>query len=601
MSRGAIVCVDDERFVLLSLRDQLSRILGADYAIELAESGEEALSLFTELAQDQLEVALIICDQTMPNMGGVELLTQLHRQYPKTLKILLTGLASLNDVIQAVNHANLYRYMTKPWDETDLGLTVREALRSYEQDQQLAEQNQRLQQMNLDLQREISDRRRAEARLAHDALHDGLTGLPNRTLSMERIQQALQKANQEPTYQFALLFIDLDRFKIVNDSLGHTVGDELLNAIAQRLRHCLRPTDIIARLGGDEFTVLIENVQETTDATQVAERILATLCTPFRLRGHTLFPSASIGIVIGSAAYQSAADLLRDADLAMYHAKETGRACYALFNQELHVQSLKTLQLESNLRQALAQQEFVLHYQPIVELATCKLVGFEALVRWQHPQQGIILPSEFIPIAEETGLIIPLGEWVLREACRQLQAWHLAYPEQAALTISVNLAGKQLREPSFIERVDQILAETGLDGSYLRLELTESMLIDDIEAILQTLNNIRARNIQLSIDDFGIGYSSLSYLPRFPINTLKIDRTFVAGMTVDSENLEIVRAISTLAHSIYIDIVAEGIETNQQVEQLKTLGCEYGQGYWFAQPLDCDSVEQLISASKEWR
>jgi diguanylate cyclase (GGDEF)-like protein len=600
MVREAIICVDDERSVLLSLRDQLHRVVSTDYAIELAESGEEALSLLAELTQDHIEVPLIICDQTMPGISGVDLLSQIHRHYPKTLKILLTGLASLNAVIQAVNHANLYRYMTKPWDETDLGLTVREALRSYDQTKQLAEQNRQLQQMNQELRQEIMERSRIEAQLAHDALHDTLTGLANRALLMQRIDYALQIIQQNPTYQFAVLFIDLDRFKLVNDSLGHMVGDQLLIAITHRLQHCLRNSDLIARLGGDEFTVLLTNIQHVSDATQVAERILESLNLPFILQEHTLFASASIGIVLGSTSYPSATDLLRDADLAMYQAKGQGKACYALFNPDSHTQICKLLQIESDLREAMARQEFVLHYQPIVTLTTGQLAGFEALIRWQHPRQGFISPADFIPIAEETGFIIPLGEWVIQQSCRQLHLWQQEFPAYAELTMSVNLAGKQLRASNFIERIDQILAETQLDGRYLRLELTESMLVDDAEGMIQTLTSIRARNIQLSIDDFGTGYSSLSYLPRFPLDRLKIDRTFVERMTTDRENLEIVRAIITLAHGIGIEVVAEGIETSQQVERLTLLGCEFGQGYLFSRPLDDFGIAQMLANVPNW-
>jgi diguanylate cyclase (GGDEF)-like protein len=594
MTKGAIVCIDDEKSVLLSLRDQLSRILEPGYTIELAESGEEALSLFAELQEDGIEVHLLICDQIMPGMSGVNVLMEIQQQYPDTLKILLTGLANFNDVIKALNYANLYRYIHKPWDEADLGLTIREALRSYDQSKQLTAQNQRLQQMNLDLQREIADRRRVETQLAHDALHDALTQLPNRVLLTERIQQAIQSTHQDPTYQFAVLFIDLDRFKVVNDGLGHLVGDKFLRAIAQRLQHCLRANDLIARFGGDEFSILLDNIQNQAEALQVAQRLLAALRNPFHLGEHTLFASASIGIAVGSADHQNAADLLRDADLAMYSAKDNGRGCYALFNQELHLQSIKLLQIESDLHRALENQEFVLHYQPIISLETATLVGFEALIRWQHPTNGFISPGDFISIAEETGFIIPLGMWVLKEACRQLRAWHLAFPEQTALMMSVNLASKQLRDPGFIERLDLVLAETGLEGSALKLELTESMLVDNIESVLQTLASVRSREIQLSIDDFGTGYSSLSYLPRFPINTLKIDRTFINQMTMDAENFEIVRAITTLAHSIGIDVVAEGIETPQQLELLQTLDCEFGQGYLFSKPLAPHAAEQFI-------
>jgi diguanylate cyclase (GGDEF)-like protein len=600
MIRHAIVCVDDDQTVLLSLRDQLRWILGETYDIELAESGEEALILFAELAQEEVEVALILCDQTMPNMDGVELLSQLHEQYPKTLKILLTGLASLDAIVQAVNHANLYRYMSKPWDETDLGLTVKEALRRYEQEQQLAAQNQALQKINLKLQREIAERSRVEEQLAHDALHDALTGLPNRTLLMKRLDQVIQLSQENSSYQFAVLFIDLDRFKIINDSLGHMVGDQFLITITHRLQHCLRSQDVVARLGGDEFTVLIENMHEPAEATQVAERILAALCKPLSLQGHMLFPSASIGIVIGSSLYQNATDLLRDADLAMYKAKGTGRACYAIFTTDLHTRTFKVLQIESDLRQALDQKEFTLHYQPIVSLSTGNLIGFEALLRWQHPQNGFIAPSEFIGISEETGFIIPLGEWVLHEACRQLHAWHQSFPEHRELIVSVNLSSKQLREPKLIEQIDRVLTETGLEGRFLKLELTESMLVDEVEMVIQTLNNIRARQIQLSIDDFGTGYSSLSYLPRFPINTLKIDRSFVNRMTSDAESLEIVRAITMLAQSIGIEVIAEGVETARQLLHLKTIGCEFGQGYWFSKPIDSLAIQELLVGHAQW-
>jgi diguanylate cyclase (GGDEF)-like protein len=600
MSKGAIICVDDEQMVLLSLRDQLHQLLGSEYVIESAQSGEEALELFAELTQDKIPVPLVLCDQTMAGMDGVKLLRQLHLQYPETLKILLTGLASLNDIVQAVNHANLYRYITKPWDPTDLGLTVKEALRRYEQEHQLTMQYQALQAVNRELQHEIVERRRAEAQLAHDALHDALTGLPNRTLLSDRLAQVVQSVQTRPDERFAVLYIDLDRFKIINDSLGHLVGDEFLVTIAHRLHQCLREQDIVARLGGDEFTVLLERVHDTDEAIQIAERILDALCAPINLEEHLLFPSASIGIVIGSAEYQNATDLLRDADLAMYEAKKTGKACYALFSIDLHTQTFQFLQIESALRQALERQEFCLHYQPIVSLNSGHLIGFEALIRWQHAERGFISPGEFIPIAEETGFIIPLGEWVLRESCRQLREWQQAFPEQSHLTVSVNLSSKQLRQSEFIAMLDSILVDTGLMGQFLKLELTESMLVDDIERVLQTLHGIRARQIQLSIDDFGTGYSSLSYLPRFPINTLKIDRSFTSRMVEDAENLEIVRAIVGLAHSIGLEVVAEGIETPQQIVQLQRLGCSYGQGYWLSKPLDCQAATKLIAEFPQW-
>lgn len=594
MNRGTIICVDDERSILRGLHDCLSPI-AADYTIALAESGVAALNLIAELTQNNIEVPLIICDRAMPEMDGTTLLSKLQEQFPKTQKILITELTGLNEAIAAVERAKLYRYITKPWDETDLGLTVREALRSYEQDKQLGLQKQQLKQIQLELQREISNRRRAEALLVYDALHDALTGLPNRTLLVERIEQAIRTARYDAAYHFAVLFIDLDRFKIVNDSLGHTVGDELLVAISTRFRQCLRNSDIVARLGGDEFTVLLENIQDANDATQIAQRILESLCNPFNLKGHTLSSSASIGIVMGSTTYENAADLLRDADLAMYHAKQTGRACYALFDRELHVQTLKLLQIQSDLRQALERQEFVLHYQPIVSLSTDKLMGFEALVRWQHPRQGFISPGEFIPIAEETGFIIFLGEWVLREACRQMRQWQQQFPQHLPLTISVNISGKQFSQVNFVGQVEQILQETGFDAQLLKLEITESVLMENAKSSTVMLSQLQALGIRLSIDDFGTGYSSLSYLHRLRLDTLKIDRSFVRDVDLNVEKIEIIRTIIALAWNLGMDVIAEGIETKKQLYQLRSLKCEYGQGYLFAKPLACEQVEALLA------
>lgn len=434
---------------------------------------------------------------------------------------------------------------------------------------------------------DITHRKQVEEQLIHDALHDALTGLPNRTLFIERVELALQKTKWRKDYLFAVLFIDLDRFKLVNDSLGHTVGDQLLIAIAPLLKQCLRPTDTIARLGGDEFTIFLDELNNITEATSIAERLQATLKSPFQLEGYTVFTSASIGIVPSSTGYEKAADLMRDADIAMYRAKEQGKARYAIFDQVMYEETLELLQLESDLRLALERQEFCLYYQPIISLVTGRLTGFEALARWQHPQQGLISPTKFIPVAEDTGLIVSLGEWLLREACRQMYAWQIQFPTAFPLTVSVNIAGKQIKEPSFINQIERILTETGLDGNCLKLEITESMLMEDIQETINTLLQIKALNIQLSIDDFGTGYSSFSYLHRFPINTLKIDRSFVSQMNFDREKLEIVRTITTLAHTLGMDVIAEGVETAEQFAQLQALGCEFGQGYFFSKPLNC--------------
>ena len=355
-------------------------------------------------------------------------------------------------------------------------------------------------------------------------------------------------------------------------------------------------------LGGDEFVILVEDIHDLTDATRVGDRLQKRLRSHFNLAGQTIFTSASMGIVLSSTGYQNSSQILRDADIAMYRAKEKGKARYEVFDQAMYLQTLKTIELESNLRFALAHDELKLYYQPIISLETGILNGFEALIRWEHPKQGFISPADFIPIAEDTGLIIPIGNWILRKACQQLRVWQQKFasiPQVASLKMSVNLASQQIQEPEFIEKLDQILEKTGLDGNYLRLELTERVLVDSEQNTQNTLAEIKRRNIKLSIDDFGTGYSSLSYLRRLPIDNLKIDRSFIDNMNFDRincdiESFEIVKTIITLAHTLGMDAIAEGVETIEQVNQLKTLGCEYAQGYLFSEPLPAEMIESIL-------
>jgi diguanylate cyclase (GGDEF)-like protein/PAS domain S-box-containing protein len=447
---------------------------------------------------------------------------------------------------------------------------------------------------------DITERKIIEEKLSYEALHDALTGLPNRTLFLERIEKALKQSQQQQDYLFAILFIDLDRFKIVNDSLGHGVGDQLLIIVAQLIQKCLRSTDMAARLGGDEFTIFLDNINSVEDTKKVAERIKSQLTRPISLENYTIFTGASIGIAIANYQYQQASEILRDADIAMYRAKSQGKACYKVFDQTMYAQTLELLKLENDLRKAIEHQEFLLHYQPIICLITGKLYGFEALVRWQHPKRGLVPPSKFIDIAEDTGLIIPLGEWILKQACRQFSTWQSEFPSATSLKMSVNLASPQIREPNFLSNLEQILRENKLDSSCLNLEITETMLIDYGETTINLFQQIRTRKIQLSIDDFGTGYSSLSYLHRFPINKLKIDRSFVSGMTAEKENLEIVRTIITLARTLNIGVIAEGIETVEQLKQLRNFGCQLGQGYLFSQPLDFPSATLLLEKNPQW-
>lgn len=457
----------------------------------------------------------------------------------------------------------------------------------------------------------VIERQRAEERLVHDASHDPLTGLPNRRVFLDRLNQVIRHDRRNGASHFAVLFLDLDRFKLVNDSLGHLAGDRLLIQVADRLRAALRCDDLVAgpdaatvpqartlaRLGGDEFTVLLNDIRNPSDAMQVAYRVQEALRLPFVIDGQEIYTSASIGIASSESGYDAADKLLRDADLAMYRAKTLGAARCELFDQAMHATAMKRLALETDLRRAVQNEEFVVHYQPIVSLHSAEVVGFEALVRWQKPDGPLVYPQEFIEVAEETGLIVFLGRWVLREACRAGRALQQQFVREHPLTVSVNVSPRQFSQPDIVDQIRSTLAETGFDPHSLRLEITEGVTIDDAGRVAAVLLELKRLGVRVSIDDFGTGYSSLSYLHSLPIDVLKIDRSFVAAMSQTAESSQIVRTIVGLANSLGKEVVAEGTEAAAQVLQLRSMGCQYGQGYYFSRPADLAATVEFMRRS----
>jgi len=463
--------------------------------------------------------------------------------------------------------------------------------------------------------RDITERKRAEEMLAHNAFHDGLTNLPNRALFLDRLQQALTLSKRHPNYKFAVLLIDVDEFKIINDSLGHAAGDDLLIQIGQRLKESVRRADTVsrprtsdvpdrpanddtlARLGGDEFTILLDDIRDPIEAVRVAERMQAELATPFVVNQQQIVISASIGIAASTSPHTHAEDLLRDADIAMYRAKRAGKACCEVSDTAMHENAVKRLQLETDLRKALDQGEFRVYYQPIVSLQTGKITGFEALTRWQRPE-GILPPIAFIAVAEETGLIIPMNRQLLREACQHLRSWQSEFPSDPPLTMSVNMTSREFAQPDLAGEIRKSLEQTAIDPGCLQLEIIETIAMGDAEKSGHVLAQLKALGVRLSIDDFGTGYSSLSRLRRIPVDTLKIDRAFISNMDTDPENREIVRAIIVLAHNLGLKVVAEGTEKEEHIDLLKDFNCEMAQGYLFSRPADDQAMLKLLASNR---
>ncbi len=446
---------------------------------------------------------------------------------------------------------------------------------------------------------DVTQRKTTEAELAIQSFRDRLTGLPNKALFLERLAQAIARAGRRKQVM-GLLYLDLDRFKMVNDTLGHAAGDQLLVQVARRLRACLRPEDGVARLGGDEFVVTFEDLPSAEEGLIVAERVNSAFKPPFLLDGQDLYSTCSLGLVFADSAACTPAELLRDAEVAMYRAKSKGEGSIEVFDPSMNAQAAARFQMERELRQALERREFTLHYQPIVSLATGRIEGFEALVRWQHPERGMVSPLDFVPLAEETGLIVPLGAWVLEEAVARSAEWARRFPADPARIISVNVSGRQFQQRDLIPTITRVLEAARLEPASLKLEITESVMMRDPHSSLEAMKTLKRLQVHLSIDDFGTGYSSLSYLKRFPVDTLKVDKSFVDGLGRDPESTAIVQAVLSMAKAMGLRVTAEGIETPDQLAQLRALGCDQGQGYFFSRPLPAHEAETLLGKNPSW-
>lgn len=455
-----------------------------------------------------------------------------------------------------------------------------------------------LNKINLNLQQEIIKRKRVEDQLSHDALHDGLTGLPNRVLFMDRLKHAVEINKRESDFRYSTLFLDIDNFKAINDGLGHSSGDQALIEVAKRLRSCIRSIDTVARLGGDEFIILLEHTMEKNSAIDVANRLLGELHQPFKHKDKEITLTCSVGIVLDLSEYTNSEDILRDVDIALYRAKEKGKSQYEVFNLEMRTLAMSRLELEGDLRYSISNGELFLVYQPIYSLEQNHIEGVEALIRWRHPLRGLVMPSEFISFAEESGFIVQIGDWVMHEACSQLKKWHLEYPNLEYLTVNVNVSGKQIKQKDFVDKVKNILQLTGLNPNRLILEITETAFIESQSLIDDLLSELRKIGIAFAIDDFGTGYSSLGYLKNFSVDSIKIDKSFIDGIVDNKKGFEIVKTIIQMAQDMGIKTVAEGIETDEQLGNLRTLLCKYGQGYFLSRPVDVEQIDIILKQAR---
>ncbi|MEO0852012.1 MAG: EAL domain-containing protein [Cyanobacteria bacterium J06648_11] len=598
----AIMIVDDMPANVELLADML---IASGYDVSHAYSGTMALLQARVNPPD-----LILLDIRMPGLDGYEVCRRL-KDRPKTRDIPVIFTSAMDETVDKVTAFNVggADYLTKPLELKEVLARVRHQLelvaarREIEHLTEVLEE--RVRERTAQLEAEIQERQRIEAQLIHFASRDALTDLPNRAIFAEKVAISMVRVRERQLSGYAVFFLDCDRFKMVNDSLGHLLGDCLLIQIAQRLRQSLSDRYVLSRFGGDEFTVLAEGIDNATAAYEVAQGMQRALIEPFEIGDYELFVRSSIGIALGTPEHRSPEHVLRDADTAMYRAKAAGGDRIQIFDLTMHDATRHRLQLENDLQRAIANREFVLHYQPILSLVTGQVTELEALIRWQHPQFGRIAPNEFIPIAEDTGAIVPIGEWVLQQACRQLRSWQLELAANQSTStpfrVAVNVSARQFARPELLDHVDRALSEANLTGDCLKVEMTETAMMSNPEVANVTLEHIRARHTRLSIDDFGTGYSSLSYLHRFPVDALKIDRSFVSGMDDNSESRDLIEVMMTIAQKMGMDVIAEGIETADQLARLQHLGCQYGQGFYFSRPLPPDAVAAFIQNQSNGR
>ncbi|CAN5794829.1 hypothetical protein BH11MYX3_BH11MYX3_32580 [soil metagenome] len=592
----SVLLVDDRPENLLALEASLEPL---GQRLVKAQSGNDALRAVLEE-----QFAVILMDIRMPGLDGFETIGLLRQraQSRHTPIIFLSAYAEQHHMFRSYS-AGAVDYILKPFDpealrsKVSVFVSLRQKELALQQahdelEARVAARTAELAQTNASLASEIAERKIAQQQLFDLAHHDSLTGLPNRALFMEHLNGAVARSRRRNSPGFAVMMLDLDRFKLINDTLGHLAGDQLLVGVSRRLQHCLREVDTPARFGGDEFAMLIDGIYGVRDATRTAERIQNALKEPVDIDGKDVMISASVGIAMMNPRYARSIDLLRDADIALYRAKEEGRARYQVFDQEMHGTVSAQLRLESDLSHAIERDELVLHYQPILALGPTKTVGFEALVRWRHPERGIIAPGEFIPIAEDSGMIVSIGRWVTERACQQLAEWDRA--GLIGLTMSINLSVRQLVQPELTAEIEQAARDVGVDLRRLTVEITETAMMPNDPAVQETLTHLRTLGVSISLDDFGTGYSCLSYLHDFPVTALKIDRSFVSRIGMTSERPEIVRAIVALAHNLGIDVIAEGVETPEQIERLRALECEYVQGFYYSEPLDADQATVFL-------